>query len=261
MFQMSSPSLSKLLNDVLCAVTTVLILCVHASAIVLADEKPGEIRIDGVFGTDDRELVNSLAPPWNAVGKINIKGYRKRQHCTATLIEPNKVVTAAHCLRDNQTGSPFHTDRIHFLAGVQRGDFLEHATAACVHFLNLESASLSPADDVAMVVLSKELTIAPAPIAVINSVHRSLNLVHAGYTKDRPHSLAADSTCELKSRQGNLWLTDCDTNFGASGGPVFAKNDNQLTLAAIMVGYSKDKYSIAIPSTAWNFPSAPQACD
>ena len=247
-FFSSDKNFARMVLRAICTATFALLLSTQQT---FSNEVSDAIRIDGVIGTDDRKLVDSLAPPWNAVGRINIQGYRKRQHCTGTLIAPNKVVTAAHCLIDHQSGTPVSVDRIHFLAGVLRGVHLAHGRAACVDFLGPSQTGRTVQQDVAIITLTEKLQIAPAPVSRANPATADQHLIHAGYTRDRPHSLAADSRCSLHRSDATIWLTDCDTNFGASGGPVFVSHDGEFSLVAIMVGYAKGKHSIAVPSDAW----------
>src|SRR5215469_15716841 len=64
-----------------------------------------------------RKVIEQVSPPWGSVGQINIAGYRRRVECTGSLIAPNVVVTAAHCVIDPFDRKPFPVDEIHFLAG------------------------------------------------------------------------------------------------------------------------------------------------
>ena len=40
----------------------------------------------GVIGTDDRKPVTASGRPWDAIGQVNIGGYRALGQCTGTLV-------------------------------------------------------------------------------------------------------------------------------------------------------------------------------
>ena len=55
---------------------------------------------------------------WDAVGRLDIGG---AGFCTGSLIAPDVVLTAAHCLFDKKTGAPIRIETIEFLAGWRNG--------------------------------------------------------------------------------------------------------------------------------------------
>ena len=72
----------------------------------------------GIIGDDNRVRVEQRGPPWDAVGQVNVGGYRRVGQCKGTLIAPEVVLTAAHCVVDPCRAAPFPLHDIHFLAGV-----------------------------------------------------------------------------------------------------------------------------------------------
>jgi protease YdgD len=76
-------------------------------------------------------------------------------------------------------------------------------------------------------------------------------LVHASYPADRRYLLSADFECRLLGEEPRLWRTDCDTHGASSGGPVLARMDGVLKLAAVMVGSAEGGFTVAVPISEW----------
>lgn len=210
----------------------------------------------GVIGDDDRRIVDSWEAPWNAIGRVNIAGYRRRGSCTGTLIAPDLVATAAHCLFDRRSGKPVPLGNIHFVAGQRRDKFLAHAKAKCLrlpdgHRFSREPSMAAFRSDVAVIVLKQSLTIAPVPLATAKAPAAGTALVHPSYGRDRPYLLSADSNCRVQGRSEGVLMTDCDTNFGGSGGPVLVREAGALRLLAVMVGIANRRYSAAVEASQW----------
>lgn len=217
----------------------------------------------GVIGADDRVPLVETGPPWTAVGQVNIGGYRRVGLCTGTLVAPDLVITAAHCLVDRHTGRVHPARHVHFVTAVDRGAFGEHATARCVRFLKDYRFVPTPprsrrlpesafATDVAAILLETPLTTPPAPVAKDVRSGSATTLAHAAYPADRRFRLTAHVGCRLlpSEEATPLWRTDCDTHPASSGGPVFVSRDGTLALAAVMVAVGTAE-NIALPIAAW----------
>ncbi len=241
------------------------------AAAVLVPSRPAVSQglSPGIIGDDDRVRLDQQGPPWDAVGQVNVSTYRMAGQCTGTLVAPNVVITAAHCIIDPFKKKPFPLHDIHFLAGVRGSDNLGHETAECLHFpedysyigpdkiLPTMPARPVPAQafqtDAVAIVLKGALTVDPAPLAESISPEPGLRLVHVAYPADHRFLPWADFNCHLlrSDPKEPLWLNDCDTHVGSSGGPLFVEEDGNYKLAAIMLGSAKRMFNIAMPVSKW----------
>lgn len=228
----------------------------------------GADRRPGIVGNDDRVRVVDNNPAWDAIGQVNVAGYRRTKQCTGTLIAPDRVVTAAHCVRKPREWSAFPPDDIHFVAGVQGPHHKGHATAKCVLFPLQPSGPvppqtrLNPGRDIAVIILKSPLPVRPAGITKRNA-DPGHPLTHAAYAADRRYALSAHFGCRIVGGSGSasLWFTDCDTHPASSGGPLLVDEGDQLAVAAIMLGASRRHgVTIALPIARLRAPIQAMGC-
>jgi V8-like Glu-specific endopeptidase len=215
----------------------------------------------GIVGADDRQRVEEAGFPWDAVGQVNIAGYRQLGRCTGTLIAPDMVITAAHCLVDGRKRATFPAHNIHFLAGLRGDRNKGHARARCVRILGGYdlgtvggSVTLDAmARDAALIVLEDKLAVEPAGLADAEPADFATPLTHAAYAADRRFALSAHAGCRRLSFADRrpIWYTDCDTHPASSGGPVFAGEGKDRRIVAIMVGAGHGRANIALPVSVW----------
>lgn len=112
---------------------------------------------------------------------------------------------------------------------------------------------VSLAKDAVAIVLDETIAVDPAPLAEGVVPQAGLRLVHAAYPGDHRFTLSAHFGCQLlrSKAESHFLVNDCDTHPGSSGGPLFAKIDGKLRLAAIMIGGNNDRYNIALPISEW----------
>jgi len=229
----------------------------------------------GVFGTDDRRIIDEEGSPWSAIGHINVP---RASYCTGSLIASNLVITAAHCVMDPVLRKPWPPRSINFLAGVKRSQWLGHSKAKCLHFvpgdkhtrflqkinpnLRLEDVpGRNYSQDIALIVLKDSLEdIPPLQIERARELRPDITLTQASYPADRRHMLTGHFGCRLLRRDQHLWYTDCDTDWASLGWPILIQRKKELKLAAVVVGGVRKSYSIAVPIEDWIDVAAKRKC-
>jgi protease YdgD len=223
----------------------------------------------GISGRDHSVSVEDTGLPWDAIGQVNISGYRMLGKCTGTLVASNLVLTAAHCVMDPWAKVPFLLQNIHFLAGVRGARHKGHSAAKCLRFLQnyvfvppekilptvpgQKTALSSFVKDVVAIVLQDRISVTPVTLAGLIVALSGMRLVHAAYPADRRYVLSVQFDCHLlqPGLARPLWIDDCDAHPASSGGPVFTNFDGTFKLAAIMLGRMEPRASIALPISEW----------
>ncbi|MDF2234635.1 trypsin-like peptidase domain-containing protein [Albimonas sp. CAU 1670] len=167
-----------------------------------------------------------------AVGRLNVGG---QGHCTATLIEPDLALTAAHCLVNRRTGATWRAERLVFLPGwhIDAAAAVMRGRAAALAPGYLENPG--PARDLALIRVSEAAEGAPNPIPVASAEALAASVLALSYGRDRGQALSVQSGCAVVARQGDLLRTDCDALPGISGAPLVREGADGPELVGVIV--------------------------
>lgn len=203
----------------------------------------------GIVGEDDRRIVEEADQfRWNAIGRLNRGGLG---FCTAVLIGPSTIVTAAHCLWDTRRDRWLVPDELHFVPGYRRGAFAGHAQGRSITTSKgLEADDTGRptrlSDDWAVIELDTDLldtaSIEPIPLAghsAFASNSDDATLTRIGYGTDRPHLAMIVDDCRAlgTAEQGRVLIHDCDAVRGDSGSPLIVQTENGLRVLAIQSAF------------------------
>lgn len=176
---------------------------------------------------------------WEAVGRLDLNGIG---YCTATLIAPDLVLTAAHCVYDKRTGAPIAPAQMLFRAGLRDGVSVaeRHITqvAAPPEYVSGGRHTMQQVrNDVALLRLGAPITSADADPFVLHTgpVRRETVSVNS-YGQGRSDALSRQRRCHIVAQSDDLLAFDCDVTFGSSGAPVFTTPGQRGRILSLISG-------------------------
>ncbi|AOZ70478.1 trypsin [Rhodobacter xanthinilyticus] len=208
---------------------------------------------------------------WEAVGRLELGA----SFCTGTLIGPDLVLTAAHCLFDSLSGKMIPTDQIQFRAGWRNGRAVAYrgARRAVAH----PSYQYQGADkidrvawDLALIELDQPIRLPQLrPFGLDGPPAPGEHVEVVSYAHDRAEAPSLQKSCTVLERPADVVLMDCSVDFGSSGAPVFAIRAGAPQIVSVISAkaeYNKTPVSlgtlvgrVADLKAALNARAAPQA--
>lgn len=169
-----------------------------------------------------RMLAAEAAAAFTGVGRLNIAGNR---FCTATLVAPDVIATAAHCLFHPLTGARVADGELRFVAGYRMRDraALRRVTKTVIdpaYAFEARATYAGVGADLALGRLDKPVPEAVFPFATA-AVADADPLSIVSYGEDRPHAPSIEAPCGIVERTDPVVALDCAVTYGASGSPLF----------------------------------------
>jgi V8-like Glu-specific endopeptidase len=174
---------------------------------------------------------------WEAVGRLN---FGETGFCTAALVTPDVVMTAAHCLYERDTGRPVPAAEIEFQAGLRfgRAEAYRGVRRVVVHpdydFLDADRLGRI-GTDVALLELDRPVRMGHVkPFRTQFRVSLGQQVQVVSYAKSRPDAPSREVGCSVLTRDDEVLVLSCEVDFGSSGAPVFVEYEGGARIVSVI---------------------------
>jgi protease YdgD len=174
---------------------------------------------------------------WAAVGRLDIRG---KGFCTAALIREQLILTAAHCVYNND-GTPIDPAQFEFRAGLRdgRAEATRSISRAVPHpgYHFKENATDAPAVAFDIAVLELAFPIRMARLRPYQIAPRPLagdEVRVVSYGRGREEAPSLQESCHVLGLDVGVIVMTCDVEYGSSGSPVFMMVNGELRIASVV---------------------------
>lgn len=173
---------------------------------------------------------------WEGVGRLDIDG---EGFCTAAMIGERLILTAAHCLYDDN-GRLIDPGRFTFHAGLRAGRAeasrtISRLVAHPAYSPGVDDDAANVAMDIAVMELEtgiRRVRIQPFPVAARPTAGEEIGVV--SYGRGRANTASLQEVCAVIGRQEGVLAMTCEADFGTSGAPVFRINDGTAEIVSVV---------------------------
>lgn len=217
---------------------------------------------DHFFGRDDRILVNVAEAPWRFMGQLTMD---TGERCTATLIAPNVIVTAAHCIHTNRGVNAI--GRFTTASGAHTAAITAYLVSPRFNYARFNSTDDIDGLDWALLRLDQPLgdRVGYANVRSITGDSASAlntDLMQAGYSWDTGEHLSGNARCRMiRVYPDHTFAHECDTTRGDSGSAFVVRNGEGFDVVGVDSSFRTNPGGpfIYIAVSAQNFaPSVPE---
>ncbi|PWE18632.1 peptidase S1 [Marinicauda salina] len=224
-------------------------------------DRPATIN-DHFFGRDDRVLMDTGEFPWSVVGYVT---FEAGGTCTATLVAPDVLVTASHCVHDDGRLAPAgqFTTGEDLPGGPRTARVIDHLIDPDWDGARFSETDQADGTDWALLRIDRRLGDELGHVGALDLVRargeagaRRARIWQAGYSWDTGDSLSGNTDCRILTvYDDDTMAHDCDTTRGDSGSPFMVEADGDWFVVATDSNFRSNPDGpfiyIAARSEAW----------